>query len=86
MIEGKTKSGFAFSIDPAVQDDMELLDAIAEADENPLKITNVLKRLLGEEQKKALYEHLRDEKGHVSIKAVSQEIVDIFNSSQQGKN
>lgn len=86
MIEGKTQSGFAFSIDPEIQDDMELLEAIADADENPLRITSVLKRLLGEEQKRALYEHLRNEKGRVSIKAVSQEIVDIFNSSQQGKN
>lgn len=86
MIEGKTKSGFAFSIDPEILDDMELLEAIADADENPIRITSVLKRLLGEEQKRALYEHLRNEKGRVSIKAVSQEIVDIFNSSQQGKN
>lgn len=87
MAKGVTKSGFAFEIKDEVMDDMELLDAICEVDSNPLFISPVLKKLLGDEQRKALYDHIRTEDGRVPVTAVSEAIADIFNSSgQQGKN
>lgn len=87
VIIGTTKSGFTFRIDADILDDMELLDTIASIDENPLAISKVLKRVLGKEQHKALYDHLRNEQGRVSVMAVSEAIVDIFsNSGTPGKN
>ena len=87
MMCGKTKSGFEYSIDSNVMDNMELLDAVAEIDTNPLALSKVLKMVLGEEQRKALYDHLRGEDGRVPVKAVSEEITDIFTSSgKTGKN
>lgn len=86
-MKGVTKTGFTFELKPEVLDDMELLDAIAEIDSNPLIISKVLKTILGEQQRSALYEHLRGEDGRVSVKAVSAAVADIFASlGQQGKN
>ena len=86
MINGKTTSGFEYTINPAVLDDMELLDTIVEIDTNPLALSKVLKMVLGDEQRKALYDHLRTEDGRVPVMAVSAAISEIFNSSSQGKN
>lgn len=87
MICGKTKSGFEYKINPDIMDDMELLDAIAEIDENPINVSTVLKMVLGDQQRKALYDHLRNDEGRVPVKAVAEAIVDIFTSSgKEGKN
>ena len=82
MIEGKLKSGFAYQIEDHVLDNMELLDAIVEVDQNPMNLSKVLKMLLGDEQKKALYNHLRAEHGNVPIVAVSNAVAEIFGNSQ----
>ncbi len=87
MLKGKTQSGFEFEIDQKKMDNMELLDAIAEIENNPLAISKVVKTILGESQRKALYDHLRTEDGRVPTKAVSEEIVEIVTATgQQGKN
>lgn len=87
MIEGKLKSGFAYKIEDHVLDNMELLDAIAEVDQNPMVLSKVLKMLLGTEQRKELYDHLRDPKnGNVPIVAVSDAVAEIFSGSGQLKN
>lgn len=87
MIEGVTKSGFAFQFDPTVMDNMELLEAAAECDTNPVAISKVLKMVLPEDQRKALYEHLRTGDGRVPVKAVSDAVMDIFAAyGKRGKN
>ena len=86
MIKGKTNSGFEFEIAEHILDSMELLDAIMEVDENIGNISKVVKMILPKEQQKALYEHLRTEHGNVPIMAVAQEVVEIFQYNQQGKN
>ena len=86
MIKGKTRSGFEFQLEESVLDNMELLDAIVEAEENPAVIPKVVNMVLGKEEKKRLYDHLRTPKGNVPIMAVATEIAEIFNSNQQGKN
>lgn len=87
MIEGKTQSGFEYSVDED-NVDQEFLDALAEADdENPLKVSKALKLLLGDEQRKKLYDHLRNEKGRVPVKAVMEAFSDILsNPGTSGKN
>ena len=62
---------------------MELLDAIVEADENPLAVSKVVKLLLGENQRRKLYDHLRTDKGNVPILAVSNAVAEIFRGSGQ---
>lgn len=87
MIEGKLKSGFEYKIEDHALDNMELLDAIAEVDQNPMVLSKVLKMLLGPEQRKKLYDHLRDPKnGNVPIVAVSDAVAEIFSGSSQLKN
>lgn len=86
MIKGKTKSGFEFAIAPHVLDSMELLDAIMEIDETFGTISKVVKMLLPADQRKRLYEHLRTEEGNVPIMAVVEEVAEIFQYNQLGKN
>lgn len=88
MITGKTQSGFEFSIEKDRLDNMELLDELAEIDAgNVAAISRASTLLLGKEQKKSLYKHLRGEKGNIPIEAFVNEIADIMNEAgKQGKN
>ena len=47
MIKGTTKSGFKYEVDESAADNMELIDALAEAaGDDMLAISNVCKMLL----------------------------------------
>lgn len=85
-MKGKTSTGFEFDIEDECLDDMELVDIMAEIDENPLLMPKLCKMLLGEEQKKRLYDHLRSEDGRVPIEATTNAIQEIFNSPGDLKN
>lgn len=90
MVKGKTTTGFEFVTNEAVFNDMEVVDAIADmqtGDESAVMVaTSVLiTKLLGAEQKKALYNHLRNDEGRVPIEAVSNAIVEIMTSCRNGK-
>lgn len=88
MIQGKLENGFEFTIDDRILDDMELVDAMAEAEgENPLKFSTVILKVLGKEQRDRLYDILRNEDGRVPIEAVSDAITEILKSAgEDGKN
>lgn len=78
----KTATGFEYEIDKKAINNMELIDAIAELEENPenvVALSKVTTMLLGKETKKRLYEHVRNADGIVTIDAAMTEIVDIFN-------
>ena len=82
MLKGKTDTGFRFSIDEEARDDMELLENLALMAGGDLSVMpNTLVMLLGEEQKKKLYDHCRGESGRVSSKKVMAELEDIFNKA-----
>lgn len=81
MLKGETKSGFPFEVDETVADDMELLEALNEADKDLTKLPDVLNKILGPDQKKSLYDHVRDDKGKVSITVVSKEFIEILNTA-----
>ena len=85
-MKGKTSTGFEFDIEDERLDDMELVDIMAEIDENPLLMPKLCKMLLGEEQKKRLYDHLRSEDGGVPIEATTNAIQEIFSSPGDLKN
>ena len=85
MLKGKTSAGFVYEVDPVVLDDMELVEDLAEVDENPLKLPKVITTVLGKEQKKAFYDFYRKD-GRVSIGTISAAFVEILSTSNQGKN
>lgn len=83
-----TRSGFSCDLPDAAVNNMELVDALAEmqGDSDMLAVSRVLRLLLGDAKRKALYDHLRVD-GRVPIEAVSAEISDIFAAlGQAGKN
>ena len=87
MLKGKTKSGFEFEIDEAVADDLELLEDIAKADKDVTAFPGVLEKILGTEQKKTLYDHLRGVNGRVSIQSAVDEFTEIMNiAGEETKN
>jgi len=86
MIEGKTKSGFKYKFPEENLDNYELVEIIAEAQENPLLFPKMVNLLLGEKQTEKLKEHLRNENGIVSTEKISQEIMEIFENTEKAKN
>lgn len=86
MIEGKTDSGFVYSIEKKRLDNYELLEVITEVDENPTLIPKALKLLLGQEQASALKEHVRDKDGIVPAEKMVEELGNIFQNQAQTKN
>lgn len=87
MIEGKTSTGFSYKIQDDVLDDMELLDALIDMDNGDMSSYRyAIKALLGEEQRKALYEHVRDKKtGRVSAKKVFEAFAEVLNSAKENQ-
>ena len=86
MLKGKTKTGFEFEISDEALNNYELIETLAEVDANPLLIPKLLNQLLGKEQQQKLKDHVRDKKGFVSVQAMSNEILDIFQSAADVKN
>lgn len=88
MVNGKTKSGFAFSVDENAMNDMELVDILADkATDESFRMSYILGKLLPADQRKAMYDHVRTETGRVPVDAVVAEIEDIFAAmGDAGKN
>ena len=86
MLRGTISNGFKYEIEEQVLDDMELLELIGEVDEDGAKLPKLLDRLLGREQKKALYDSLRTEKGNVPVGATVDALKEIFEQNGETKN
>ena len=90
MAEGKTSTGFAYVVDEDVNDDMELLEGFIALDNGDMtSLPQCITSLLGAEQKKALYESIRDENGRVRVDAVEEainEIMTAVSEDAEGKN
>lgn len=86
VIEGITESGFIYTIKQSSLENFELLDVLADIDENPLLLPKLLNMLLDEGQKKALYDHVRLEDGTVPTSKIEKEIIDIFTNRSELKN
>ena len=78
--KGVLKCGFKFSINDSHLDDMELLEDLVEIDKGDiLKLPAAITKLLGETQKKKLYDKLRDKKtGVVSSTSVGEALQEMF--------
>lgn len=88
MIKGTTASGFAYEVEKAAMENMELLELLAEnGEENLLIYPKLTEMIFGKEQKQALYAHLRNEKGRVPINEVVNAVKDVFTAyGTAGKN
>ncbi len=84
--KGITESGFEYELTEEALDNMELVDALAELEENPLMISKVVKLLLGNAQRERLYEHLRKINGRVSTSKVEKELSEIMLGTEERKN
>ena len=85
MVTGTTRSGFAFEVADGIANDMELFEALCDLDNgDTTAVVPVCRKVLGA-QKKALYDHLRDENGRVPIDKVAEEIADILSAAKDGK-
>lgn len=79
MIKGVTESGFEFELEENLLNDMEVVDALARLiDDDLLAMPVLANKMLGKEQKKKLYDHIRKEDGRVLIEDFTKEIFDIF--------
>lgn len=87
MIKGKTSTGFEFEINENILNDMEILDLVTEiSEDNMMALSPLINRIIGD-QKKQLYDHVREKDGRVPVDKVSSEIVEIFNAcGNAGKN
>lgn len=60
MKKVRLESGLNLSINDGVMDNMELLDDLVEVDEgNAFAISRIVRRVLDDENRKKLYDHLR---------------------------
>lgn len=73
-----TSSGFETEIKETTLDNMEFVDALAELNENELAISKVIVMLLGKENKKRLYDHIRRDDGTVPVEKATAEISEIL--------
>lgn len=86
LVKGKTTAGFEYQVDPDALNDMELMESLAEVDANPLLLPKVIRAVLGDAQKKAFYDHYRNEAGKVPVDVISAAFVEILSANNQGKN
>lgn len=89
MITGTTKTGFDFEIDPEKVNDMEFVELAAAAREDGLLLPKIITWVLGDEQKKALYAHVRDKHGAAKADVVGEEFTEIIlsiNNAAETKN
>lgn len=80
----KTKSGFSYTLPEGLADDFEYLELIKEAQQNPLVVIDVAKKLLGEDGYTKLKEHCRVD-GKVSTARIVEEITEISNNDAELK-
>ena len=86
MRTGTTKSGFHYEYDEEIADDMEFVELLIEVEQKPHMLPKAIEWLLGSEQKKALYDHNRNDKGRVPVGKVAKEFEEIMSGEPELKN
>lgn len=90
-IEGKTASGFQFSVESGLLEDFEFLTLLGDftGDDDRARSRAVLAmpgRLLGAEGRRALIEHCRNEEGFSPTARIYEELGSILNLCQERNN
>ena len=86
MVKGVTESGFKYSVDKEAVQDMEFIELVAESQKNPAKLPEMILWVLGEEQKKKLYDHVRTKKGRVPLDKIDAEFTQILQAVNQDED
>ena len=84
----KLNSGVTLNIEDDVLNNMELLDDLVAMDNGDWRaMSNVMQKVLKDEERKKLYDAIRNEKGVVQIDTVSDALNEIFGKlGETGKN
>jgi len=87
MKKVRLDSGLNLSINDGAMDNMELLDDLVEVDEgNAFAISRIVRRVLDDENRKKLYDHLRVD-GVTPVSKVVEAMKEIFDKlGADGKN
>lgn len=73
------ENGLKLEVDEKSLNNMELLDALEEmTDGNELAISKVVKLMLGKENRKKLYDFIRDKDGRVPLEIVDKCLTEIM--------
>ena len=82
-----TDTGFKSDVNRDALNDVELLDDIIDMNNGELiSVHRIVDKVIGKEQRAALYDHVRDDKGVVKLDAISAELTNIFDAVQNLKN
>lgn len=82
----KLESGYCCELEENVLDNMELLEHLVEVEDgNPAALVPALGMILGKEQRKALYDHLRTDDGRVPVVDTTKALAEIVRAAG-GKN
>ena len=82
-----TDTGFKCDVNRDALNDVELLDDIIDMNNGELiSVHRIVDKVIGKEQRAALYDHVRDDKGVVKLDAISAELTNIFDAVQNLKN
>ena len=82
------ENGLELEVNEQSLNNMELLDALAEmTDGNALALSNVVKLMLGNDNRKKLYDYIRDKDGRVPLEKIDKCLTEIMMLlGEQGKN
>ena len=82
------ENGLELEVNEKAVNNMELLDALEEMTEgNELAISKVVKLMLGKENRKKLYDFVRDKDGRVPLEIIDKCLTEIMMLlGEQGKN
>ena len=73
------ENGLELEVNEQCLNNMELLDALEEmTDGNELAISKVVKLMLGKENRKKLYDHIRDKDGRVPLEIIDKCLTEIM--------
>lgn len=86
MITAKTNDGFEIELDENFLDDAEMIEAMTQLGKDPSAFFILRDRMLTPENKKRLYDHLRNEKGIVPMSALDKALNELLTSFKAGKN
>lgn len=79
MTHVKLSCGFEADVDETAASDIEFLDALTDMqDGDPTGMSRLIGMLLGKDNKKRLYDAVRDETGRASVDAVGAQLTELL--------
>lgn len=86
-IEGVTKTGFRYHVSREAMDDMEIIDLLAELEDDKITaIPKLIEKLLGPKQKEALYDHCKNKQNRIPSSRIMNELKDIMTNPNLKKS